>query len=325
MHCFVPSLDGMLDFFRRKKKVVSPTGPPTYPLPVHMADWLSAEEYNQILGLTIDQLSLKGAIELITDEGVVHVQFEGQKGPTRFYMDNLLRKCKSADLAEWATMVVGHVKVLPINSAAITYIYKDLEFAAPLLKVQVKPTGFAQDILDDCVYRQDFPQTYTFLVIDFDEALHYVRRSEMAEWEASETYLFEIALDNIAREKPDLSGHSLADELPLYTLFHNDFAVACAIELGRNADEAVGQYGAVVNIPAKGSVFIHPLAADTVLDYIAASHEMVQGFYADEVYTINAEYYWYYQGRYSLFPMRTEGNQAYLSYPDHLRKLLDRQ
>lgn len=314
----------MFGLFSRKKKEPAPTGPPVHPLPAHVASWISIDDYNQILRLTIDQLSLKGVIESITDEGVVHVQFDGQKGPTRFYMDNLLRKCVAADAAEWAAVVTGHVKILPINSAAIAYIYKDFEFAAPLLKVQVKPIGFAQDILHDCVYRQDFPQTNTFLVIDFNEALHYVRRSETSEWEASDTYLFEVALDNVSREKPDLSGHTLTDELPLYTLFHHDFAVACAIELDRNADEAVGPYGAVVNIPAKGSVFIHPLEADTVVDYIAASHEMVQGFYTDEVYTVNAEYYWYYQGNYSLFPMRVEGNRAYLSYPDELRGLLNR-
>ncbi|NID10119.1 hypothetical protein [Fibrivirga algicola] len=310
----------MLGLFRRKKKEEAPVS--QFPLPAHMADWLSVDDYNHILRLTVEQLSLKGSIELISDEGTIEVLFEGQKGATRFYMDNLLRKCIAAESTEWEAMVASHVKILPINSAAITYIYKDFEFAAPLLKVQVKPVGFAQDIIQDCVYRQDFPQTHTFLVIDFDDALHYVRRSEMAEWEMTDAYLFDVALDNVAREKPDLAGHALADELPLYTLFHNDFAVACAIELSRNADEAVGPYGAVVNIPAKGSVFIHPLEADTVLDYIAASHEMVQGFYTDEVYTVNAEYYWYYQGRYSLFPMRVEGNQAYLSYPDRLRQLL---
>lgn len=312
----------MFGLFRRKKKEEAYPLPSTYPLPAHMADWLSVDEYNQILQLTISQLSLKGTIGLITDDGVIHVQFDGQKGPTRFYMDNLLRKCKATDAVEWEAMVMGHVKILPINSAAITYIYKDFDFAAPLLKLQVKPVGFAQDIMQDCVYRQDFPQTNTFLVIDFDDALHYVRRSEIGEWEVSDTYLFTIALDNIAREKPDVSGHSLTNQLPLFTLFHNDFAVACAIELTRNADEAVGLYGAVVNIPAKGSVFIHPLEADTVLAYIAASHEMVHSFYAEEVYTVNEEYYWYYEGQYSLFPMRIEGNQAYLSYPDQLRKLL---
>ncbi|MEZ0487131.1 hypothetical protein [Fibrella aquatica] len=312
----------MFGLFRRKDKESAPSSLPLYPLPGHMVDWLSIDQYNQILALTIDQLSLKGRIDEITNEGTVHVQFDGQKGPTRFYMDNLLRKCKTAEPTEWEAIVAGHVKILPINSAAITYIYKDFEFAVPLLKVQVKPVGFAQDIMQDCVYRQDFPQTNTFLVIDFDDALHYVRRSEIGEWDVSDAYLFDLALDNIAREKPDLSGYELTGKLPLYTLFHNDFAVACAIELERNADTTVGPYGAVVNIPAKGSVFIHPLEADTVLDYIAASHEMVHGFYNEEVYTVNEEYYWYYEGRYSLFPMRVEGTQAYLSYPDRLRKLL---
>lgn len=311
----------MIRLFRRKKKEAVPDALLAYPLPAHLADWITVEEYNDILRLTIDQLSLKGTISQITSDGVIHVQFDGQKGPTQFYMDNLLRKCKATEPAEWEAMVVGHVKILPINSAALTYIYKDFDFAAPLLKVQVKSTGFAQDIINDCVYRQDFPQTYTFLVIDFDDALHYVRRSEIGEWEASDNYLFGVALDNIAREKLDISSHALTKELPLYTLFHNDFAVACAIELARNANEAVGPFGAVVNIPAKGSVFIHPLAADTVLDYIAASHELVHGFYTDEIYTVNEEYYWYYKGRYSLFPMRVEGNQTYLSYPDGLRNL----
>ena len=312
----------MLRLFRRKKRAADPSGPPNYPLPAHMADWLSVGEYNQVLRLTVDQLSLKGAIQSIADDGVIAMLFTGQKGPTRFYMDNLLRKCKAVDPIEWAATVAGHVKILPINSAAITYIYKDFEFAAPLLKVQVKPVGFAHDIMQDCVYRQDFPQTNTFLVIDFDDALHYVRRSEIGEWDVSDTYLFNVALDNVACEKPDISAHTLTDELPLYTLFHNDFAVACAIELHRNADEAVGPFGAVVNIPAKGSVFIHPLEADTVLEYIVASHEMVHGFYHDEVYTVNEQYYWFYEGQYRLFPMRVEGNQAILSYPDQLRELL---
>ncbi len=205
----------MIRLFRRKKKEAVPGSLPTYPLPAHLADWLTGEEYNEILRLTIDQLSLKGTIRQITGEGVIHVQFVGQTGPTQFYMDNLLRKCKATEPTEWEAMVVGHVKILPINSAALTYIYKDFGFAAPLLKVQVKPTGFAQDIIQDCVYRQDFPQTYTFLVIDFDDALHYVRRSEIGEWETSDNYLFEVALDNIAREKLDISSHALTGEIAL--------------------------------------------------------------------------------------------------------------
>ena len=312
----------MFGLFRRKKKVALPAQLPVYPLPHHLARWLTETDYNQIVRLAIEHLSLKGAIDLIDEQGVIHVWFTGQPASTRFYLDNLLRKCKATTPAHWEAVVAGHVRMLPLNSAAITYIYKDLDFAAPLLKVQVKPVGFAQDILHDCVYRQDFPQTNTFLVIDFEEALHYVRRSDMGEWEVSDTYLFEVALDNIAQERPDITAHQLDGELPLYTLFHTDFAASAGVQLARNIGEAIGLFGAIVNIPAKGSVFVHPLETDTVMAYILASRPMIQGFYEEEVYTINQEYYWYYNGQYHLFPIRVEGNNAYLSYPARLRQLL---
>ncbi len=312
----------MFGFFTRKNRAVALPPPPVYPLPAHMNQWLSSADYNQILRLTVEHLSLKGTLDRIDGQGVVHIQFTGQTTITRFYPDNLLRKCKAAPSSEWEAIVAGHVRILPVNSAAITYIYKDLEFAAPLLKVQVKPEGFAHDILHDCVYRQDFPQTNTFLVIDFEEALHYVRRSETSEWEVSDTYLFEVALDNVACETPDITAHQLGGELPLYTLFHTDFAAAKGVQLERNLGEAIGPFGAIVNIPAKGSVFAHPLETDTVMAYIMASHDLIRGFYRDEVYTINEQYYWYYEGQYHLFPMRQEGTNTYLSYPPALERLL---
>jgi hypothetical protein len=286
--------------------------PRTYTLPNHLTNLLTADEYNRILQLTVEQISLKGQIEAIADDGVITIHYDGQKSPTRFYMDNLLRKCKAAEPDDWEALVMSHVRVLPINSAAITYIYKDFEFAAPLLRVQVKSTAFASDIMQNCVYRQDFPNTYTFLVIDFEEALHYVRRSEMDGWAVSDTYLFEVALDN-----------GEANQLTVYSLFHHGYAVAAAIELTRNAEEAVGPYGAVVSIPAKGAAFVHPIEADTIMEYVLASHQMVQDFYTEEGYAITNRYYWYYQGRYELFPLRVEGNSAYLAYPPQLVALLE--
>ncbi|MBO0938142.1 hypothetical protein J2I47_16440 [Fibrella sp. HMF5335] len=314
----------MFGLFKRKKPTESAAvSSPLYQLPAHLISLITPAEYNQILQLTIEQLSLKGTIEAIHDDGSLSILFAGQQGATLFFLDNLLRKCKAADQSEWEAIVFNHVKILPINSAAITYIYKDFEFAAPLLKVQVKPKGFAKEVMQDCVYRQDFPDTYTFLVIDFQDALHYVRSNEAEEWEKPVDQLFDVALANIAREKTDVSAYLLAERLPFFTLFHNDFAAAYAIELDQNIEEAIGAFGAVVSIPAKGVAFVHPIETDTVFDYIGASHELVQSFYTDEIYTVTDRYYWYYQGQYQLFPYRVEGNKAYLSYPAKLRNLLE--
>ncbi|MBO0933364.1 hypothetical protein [Fibrella aquatilis] len=314
----------MFGLFKRKKPTESAAiSSPLYPLPAHLTSLITPEEYNRVLQLTIEQLSLKGTIEAIHDDGSLSVLFAGQNGATLFFLDNLLRKCKAADVSEWEAIVINHVKILPINSAAITYIYKDFEFAAPLLKVQVKPKGFAKEVMQDCVYRQDFPDTYTFLVIDFQDALHYVRSNEAEEWEKPIDQLFDVALANIAREKTDVNAYLLAERLPFFTLFHNDFAAAYAIELGQNIEQAIGSFGAVVSIPAKGVAFVHPIETDTVFDYIGASHELVQSFYTDEIYTVTDRYYWYYEGQYQLFPYRVEGNKAYLSYPAKLRTLLE--
>ena len=69
----------MFGLFKRKKATKTPAaGSPLYQVPAHLTSLITIEEYNQILRLTIGQLSLKGTIEAIHDDGSLSVAFAGR-------------------------------------------------------------------------------------------------------------------------------------------------------------------------------------------------------------------------------------------------------
>ena len=153
----------------------------------------------------------------------------GEHKEIHISLDNLVRKCKNADAAEWEEIITLHFSKFPTNEAALNYIYKDYEFAGKLLKILIKPNGSFRKIEDQLIYRVDFPGTQSYLVIDFDDKFHFVNSQHINEWEQSINDLFLDALANTAEEKMEIARIDLDEESEVFAFFSGDYAASYMI------------------------------------------------------------------------------------------------
>ena len=286
-------------------------------------DLVTQQEYEVILDKSIQAVTRMGKVISVKDGTIILEQPDDAGGLMQFHLDNLVRKCKSAQPSEWDEIILDHFQRFPVNKSKGNYIYKDFEFAQDLLKVQVRAyDSFNEMDIPDFVTRIDIPDTYTFLILEYDQLFHFVRREDILEWEKSEDELFAIALGNVAKEEMDIQEYLLADDLEMYAFFSGDYSASFMVELEKNGSFAVGRFGSVVTIPTKGTALVHPIQSNTALSFISAISEGQQEFLNDDPVPISARYYWYYQQQFTLFPEEVGEGTITVSHPEKLMELL---
>ena len=283
---------------------------------------VSQQEYEQILDYAITAVQKIGEIDTIAD-GTIKLKNIGEEHrETQFHLDNLVRICKSSHPNEWKSIVNDHFSKFDSNPAKEKYIQKDFDFAAPMIKVLVRLFEDFQ-ALEEFVYRVDFPGTHTFLILDYDNKFHFIRKDQTQEWEKTTPELFEIALDNIAQEEIIINEGTWDDTYEMFSFFSGDFSASFMVDLQRNAHFAIGKYGSVVAIPTKGSALVHPINGTTALNFISSFYKAQQNFFNEDAVPITDKFFWYYRGKYELFPEKVNNNGSVtISNPIGLLELL---
>jgi uncharacterized protein YtpQ (UPF0354 family) len=292
-------------------------------LPEDFQDLLTQEEYEFILDTALASISKHTTVDLVK-EGEIHT-LDPQKEDSKmtFSLRNVVRKCKAVPREEWAELIDKYLGKPLFNEAKHMFLMKDFEYAEPLLKVVVRSKfAFDQIALDRLTYREDIPHTCTFLVLDYDDRFHYIDKTLLKDWEMPLETLFEIGLINVGKE--DISVERVEMQgMEIFAFFSGDFSAPYIVELEKNAPQAVGALGAVVNIPSKGKALVHPLDGNTALQYIANILQLVEVFFSQDPGPINVRSYWYYEGKFEEFPMySTNDGKQMLTYPDKLLALL---
>lgn len=286
-------------------------------------DLVTEKEYSRILKLSLREVEKIGEVISVSDGTITISHPNNSEEEIKFHLDNLVRKCKSTEASEWEELIIDHYRRFTINESKAEYIYKDFDYAQDLLTVQVRSYDtFSESDIQDYVTRIDIPHTCTFLILDYDEGFHYVRRDDIAEWEKEESELFRIGLGNLSREEIDIQEYLIQDKFQMFAFFSGDYSASFMVELEKNADFVIGQLGSVVTIPTKGTALVHPINADTALDFISAIGKMQQGFYKEDPVPITDKFYWYYQHQFILFPEENEEDKVFIFYPKELSLLL---
>ena len=177
---------------------------------------------------------------------------------------------------------------------------------------------------EEYITKVHFPETLTFLVLDFEDQFHYVRKDRVSEWEQSTEQLFQIALGNISLEDIEVKEYEYNEQFKVFALFSGDFASAFTIELERNAPFAVSEHGTLLAIPTKGTSFLHPITHSDVIDLVATIYPTVEEFYNEDTGNINTEFYWFYGNEFQIFPKtQNEDGTITISLPNELSILLN--
>lgn len=276
-------------YFSNRKKI-------DYKRPVSFKDLISKENYKVIVNLVLEYARNIGKVESVHD-GIVILVDKKTKAERIISLNNIVRRCIAYEAHRWDKMIDYHFKQLIVNPTKLNFFYKDFEFAAQYLKVFVLPIEKLDDI-DSLIYREDFPNTRTFLILDYDEKFHYVQREKSLTWGKTETELFDLALANISLENIEIDQFLWKDKYEVFSLFNGDFSAAFIIDFAKNVSFAIGKYGTIVAIPTKGAVFLHPLSSNQPEPFIQSFQEVVQSFYQEDEEPITMDFYWFWEGEF---------------------------
>jgi hypothetical protein len=283
---------------------------------------VNQKDYNVIVGYYKDYLEKVGQKIVKIETGEIVVDLGDQQ--RHYYLDNLVRVLAQSDKIEWEKIVNEHLDKNQVIPFATEYLYKDFEYASQFLKVYLKSAEtFPKLQPGDYVHRVDLPETRTFLILDFHEQFHFVKRENIVEWNKSEEELLEIGFANVSVEKIEIEEVLFKDQFNVFTLLSGDFSASFIIELEKNAGFAVGTHGSIVAIPTKGSAFIHPIENDEVLDVIAALSDVTKKFFDEDPGNITTNFYWYHDGKFELFPKeQVDKEYSMIKWPLALKERL---
>ncbi|MFB9075858.1 hypothetical protein ACFFLS_13080 [Flavobacterium procerum] len=304
---------GFFDIFKKKKG---------FDLPSMYKGIVNRDQYNLIMQTAIQYHQEKSFTITKIDEGEIVIEDNGDK--EHRYLDNLVRNLASYDPEDWKNAIYEHFDKLKYNSAAFDYLYKDFSYAAQFLRVLVKgPTFNFPAELGEYISRVDFPETNTFLILEFEGQFHYVRKEDILEWEKTEEELFEIALDNIPENEIETNEYDLNDQFKLFIFFSGDYAASYILNLKEKADYVIGNYGTLLAIPTKGTVYTHPIEKGNILELITILGPTIAKFYNEDPGNITLNYYWYYNDKFEVFPIGQDSDGYFISLPENLHKLLN--
>lgn len=300
----------MFDFFKKNK----------IKLPDNYKDLINEKDYAVFLDKCLTVLKGLNVKVISSDEGdIVYENKDGEEA--HYYLDNILRKYVMLNSGEREQEIERHFKQLQDKSDAYEYFFKDFEYAKQFLKVVVKPIEML-DNYNEFVHRLDFPNLVTFLIFDFEEQFHYIRKENASLWQVDENDLFEIALENLGSEEIEAKEYTFGDKFTVYILFSGDFSAPFTLLIDKYLEFSIGTYGTLLAIPTKGTVFLHPIETKDVLDLTEILHPEIEKFYHEDPGNISLDFYWFYKGQFDIFKKEYHDNQQVtITLPKKLEQL----
>lgn len=290
---------------------------------------LTQRAYEDILNIIMQYFKEKGEPVVKVENGYVSTKGEGKKGHEfKYGLDNLVRTVAVEPKEDWESVIYTHFNKVNYDNSHMQYYKKDYEAAKEFLKILVKPEDILkQDLGKELVHQIVFPGTCCVLVFDYDNKFTYLLTDEVKEWNKTTAELFKAAQQNINNE--DVKAHQLEfkeSDVELYVFFSGDFAAAFVIDLEQNAPFAVGKYGAITAIPTKGTAFAAPVNDKDILKLVNAMTGPVLKFFNEDPGNITPSLYWYYNGRFEMFPetpSKEKDGYVAISVPKNLSSLIN--
>lgn len=293
-------------------------------LPEAYKGLISPQAYTYMLGLVLDILNTQGKVIALQDR-TIHCQVEGQNSTHQLFLDNLVHICAQLDRSAISEEVKHYLQNFAPNQAALHYIFKDFEFAQHLLRLQIKPCScLSAQALDHFIYQSDLPQTYTFLVLDFENRFYYLRQNEIKDWNQPISQLFKIAQENVAQESLFVGRLIWKERYPIFYLAENHYAAILTLHRLAKSEQFSGKYGTLLALPCRGQTFVYPIQDNALEEFIDHFDPILLDYYVSAAYPISSKLYWYYQGVYEIFQYEILPSQrVHIQMPPALIALLN--
>lgn len=219
---------------------------------------------------------------------------------------NVRQLCRGADRRDWPQILVDHLAGLA-QVRAHPRGYDDLHRVRPLLRSRLYPE--AEFLLDDVEARPVAPGVVEALVVSEEGAIATLPRAQVAGWGAPVDELYLRARAAVHAEglpavrEVDVDGAVLlAAESPS---FFTTTSVFWLPELtGVPAD------GALVALPTRHLLFVHPIRDATVVPAVQAMIVNAYAFHEQGPGSLSPHLYWWRDGALSLLPATVDPDRV---------------
>lgn len=253
------------------------------------------------------------------------VEVEGNKDwPGEMGLTNLAQKCHMVPRESWGELIQGHFDSLlqsQREQRELESRMKDFERVRDLLAVRIATYDLDRSMV---VWREDIPQTISYLCLDLPSSVVSVTPQAAAQWKVSLDELFAIGLENVRRTcVPELTRDEFEPGVPYLALTESSFFVATHALMLRRWQGFEGRYGSLLAIPHRHAVICHPI---NDIQTVKAVHFMGIAAYNMEREgpgSISPNLYWYRDGRFTLLPCEVKNEKFVFTPPNEFVDLMN--
>jgi hypothetical protein len=290
-------------------------------LPERYSNAISEEQYIRVLEIAQDYLIKFGEIIKVSD-GLIEFNQRGELN-TRFALDNLIRTLAGKDFRDWQTEIEDHFSRV-LSEDEDRYDLDSFEAIRDILGVRVYADTYfgGIDISDQLIFQINFEETKSCLVFDYPNKFQLVFRENFEKWGISEEEAFSIAHDHASHYEVEITKHDF-ETFSQFSFFSSSHSVSYILNFNENASMCIGKAGSIVNIPTQGSAFAIPIDSPNVKEMIEEIGETIVKFFDEDPGNITANYYWYYNGKFTKFDAtKTSNGYQTLTVPEQLVHIL---
>lgn len=288
-------------------------------LPTSYEHLINQEQYERVLDMMLGYFSNRMQVTAVKD-GVAHLR----KGENEIQcsLNNLVRILSTQETeADWFEIICTHFDtIVNINVKPTIGTFAEMQAK---LTLRVYPADFLpnDEFKTQLITRTDFEGTLTTLVLDLPQTFRPLNRKDITHWTVNEQELFEAAQKNVNQQEVEVVKCEIAESLELFFFFSSDYSPSYLLDFEENASFAIGKFGSLIAIPAKGAAITYPINDDGVMQTIEAIHPLISKFYNEEPGNITLRYYWYYDQTFTIFPITYTKEYTAMKLPEKLYRL----
>ena len=150
-------------------------------------------------------------------------------------------------------------------------------------------------------FKVDFPGTMSTLVLDLPDKYESIDKETIDSWRVPVDSLFYIAQENVnKREEVEIREVKESETNKVYSFFSVDHSASYIRDIEKNADFAIGEFGAFVAIPTRGSAFVIPIYDKSAIRALDKLRPTIKSFFDEDPGNITTDIFWYNKQTFKL-------------------------
>jgi hypothetical protein len=262
----------------------------------HWASFFAPNAWAMFVAAVANDLRARGLGHRIdAEEGCVHIDAHGERGPHVAGLTNLAQACHANDPSRWAHIVHGHFDTLfdPSDGVAAEAIAADWSRAQGFVKLRLyRPDGLPPEA--SIVAWPMAAGLLAVVTLDMPSTVVTVRKEDRARWPVDDGALYRRALDNVRADgRLTISTNDIGDGASIQLIGSQSFFAASHVLFLEDYLGGPMPYGALVAVPHRHCVLFHPIVDMRVIKAVNTMIPVAAGMFHEGPGSITSQLFWW--------------------------------